>query len=183
VENIDYPALYREAGAASVSSQRSFLFAIKAHAALSILAALLAVYAPVNRVSAILAAFFFLVLMGVSLWVLFGELEGSWYKARAVAESVKTMTWRFIMRVEPFQDDDSAESLFRDRLRQSLEDSKEIQSAFSGEHSAGTQITDAMRDLRRGPLETRKRVYLSGRIEDQQNWYKAKAARNNNMDK
>src|SRR5690606_15189811 len=26
-----------------------------------------------------------------------------WYNARAVAESVKTLTWRYMMRAEPFQ--------------------------------------------------------------------------------
>ena len=43
-----------------------------------------------------------------------------------------------------------------------------------------SQITPFMLDMRARPLEERRAAYLSGRVQDQKNWYRAKSTFNGN---
>jgi hypothetical protein len=97
-----------------------------------------------------------------------------WYQGRALAESVKTLTWRYAACGAPFPADldiRTADSLFLrriDELRRDLPDVRLVP-------TRGDEISETMRALRRGLLDERRHAYLVGRIKDQQDWYAAKA--------
>jgi SMODS and SLOG-associating 2TM effector domain 3/SMODS and SLOG-associating 2TM effector domain 1 len=98
--------------------------------------------------------------------------EKNWYQARAAAESLKTMSWKLMMRAAPFEGDD-AERLFLARLTGLLRDLSDRPIAPS--RSDAPQVTDLMRRVRAAPLETRMAVYRRDRIEDQAAWYTGRA--------
>lgn len=50
-----------------------------------------------------------------------------WYVGRAVAESIKAITRRYVCRAEPFQGDDAgARNDFRQKLKQVVEQNREV---------------------------------------------------------
>ena len=93
--------------------------------------------------------------------------EHDWYNGRAAAESVKTLVWRYAMKVAPFHDDRTAP----DRLDQRV---KEV-TASAGLAAAGPVVTPELEELRRSGLGDRSARYLSERIDDQCRWYTAKS--------
>jgi hypothetical protein len=98
--------------------------------------------------------------------------EQRWYQGRAGAESVKTLTWRYAVGGEPFGfDSKDPDKLFADRLRAVVDRLQHIQLT----PDAGVQISDKMREMRAESLDTRKSLYRTGRIEDQQDWYARRA--------
>ncbi|MEV7779730.1 DUF4231 domain-containing protein [Kitasatospora sp. NPDC088351] len=102
--------------------------------------------------------------------------QGLWYEGRAAAESVKTLAWKYAVRADAYQPPPrslpDAEGLYSFQLGRVLH-------AFRGSRAVGagtgTEITDAMRDLRGRPLAVRREVYLRERIQVQHDWYRAKA--------
>src|SRR5487761_2383491 len=102
--------------------------------------------------------------------------EQLWYEARAVAESVKSIAWRYAVGGEPFQEANSPERLdaiVTDRfggIRADLSRYK-VPDRVLQQH----QITLAMRTVRALPLSERKRIYRMDRVENQQGWYERKS--------
>lgn len=109
-----------------------------------------------------------------------GKPEQKWYKARAISESVKTLTWRYMMRADPFDDpnDQVSSSTFRNRLKAILDDSKFIGDDLAVRLSGKDQITEEMRTVRATGLADRIAYYKAKRVDDQRNWYAKKAADN-----
>jgi hypothetical protein len=101
-----------------------------------------------------------------------------WYAGRAAAESTKTLAWRYAVGGEPFPSNgptlESRERLLT-RLRETIARARHIGLEITVE---AEQITRAMESLRSAPLASRRAAYLSGRIEDQRDWYESKAAFN-----
>ncbi|WP_162002488.1 DUF4231 domain-containing protein [Streptomyces sp. CB01881] len=101
--------------------------------------------------------------------------QGRWYEARAAAESVKTLAWKYSMRARPF--DGAADSAETDRgyLLQ-LED---VLRAFEDPEIVppGTipEITPEMRRVRSASLVARRTLYLRTRVEGQRTWYRSRA--------
>jgi hypothetical protein len=102
-----------------------------------------------------------------------------WFDGRAVAESAKTVTWRFMMKVPPFHEDPTAEA----RLVAQLKEIREARPQL-GRHVAATQvlvglpITEFMRERRAAPLDERRAFYVGERLSDQRSWYARKATQN-----
>jgi hypothetical protein len=101
----------------------------------------------------------------------------TWQDARAAAESIKTLCWRYAAGSRLFpsdMDDAEADRLFVERLRDvlgSIRDLQTVQPSGSGHE----EITPWMRRLRTAPLAHRRSAYERDRIEDQQRWYAAKS--------
>lgn len=102
----------------------------------------------------------------------FTRPERLWYEARAVAESVKSLAWRYAVGGEPFQESLSPEELdavVADRFGGIRTDLSKYQAP---EHVAGQgQITPGMRRMRALTLTQRKRAYRADRVDEQQVWY------------
>lgn len=105
--------------------------------------------------------------------------EKLWYEARAVAESVKSIAWRYAVGGEPFDLAHSPETLaaiVSDRfhnIRTDLTKYRAPESVVQQE-----RVTPQMIAIRKLPLEQRKAIYRKGRVLNQQGWYKKKAAFN-----
>jgi SMODS and SLOG-associating 2TM effector domain 1/SMODS and SLOG-associating 2TM effector domain 3 len=107
--------------------------------------------------------------------------EDIWYRARAVAESVKTSCWRFMMRTDPYlgaADVREVKSRFRDRLKSILKEHKDLSPHLGGPVSAEEQITERMCEIRRMQWNERAEFYRKYRIDEQRSWYAKKSAWN-----
>lgn len=101
--------------------------------------------------------------------------ERYWYAGRAVAESVKTITWRYISRAEPFQNEDNiAKNNFKQSLKMILEQNRDVCSKLT-DYADEEHFTEAMNKYRRLPLEERKKNYSENRVKNQRIWYAKKA--------
>lgn len=179
----DFPALFVTADTASAVQQKRYLALIRSEYGLLLLAALLTL---VDSKSPAFLAFYasvFISSLAILAWRAHSRPEQGWYKSRALAESVKTLSWRYSMRAEPFDDvrQEDANKDFRDSLAALLRSNRHIAYHLAGLDAGGAQITAAMSKMRNSALLDRKTHYLLHRVGDQQKWYSSKAASNKKM--
>lgn len=97
-----------------------------------------------------------------------------WYDGRALAESAKTLAWRYAVGADPFPvalDATEASDLLRERFAK-------IGKGVSGRITITTPdplVTSGMQALRGAAFTERREAYVKGRTEDQQRWYAKKA--------
>jgi ABC-type multidrug transport system fused ATPase/permease subunit len=124
----------------------------------------------------------FLALSLVLMWILRVQgYEKIWFDCRAVAESVKTATWRYMMQAPPYDLDDESANLdikFIKELMEIREARPGIDSHLAGFSSGATEISEYMRKTRVLPLNDRRKIYLQERLQDQKKWYDDKTGAN-----
>jgi hypothetical protein len=175
----DFPALYRSADDLSFRSQRQFLGVLGTQLVLLVLAAALSVINVPHWGFAVAQTLVLLGSLSCAIFLFAKRPDRTWYAARAVAESIKTLTWRFVSRAEPFEaDDDVAMRLELGRKLKAVVDQNQEVAKLLTQHLAGAQITPAMASMRSATLEVRKATYAQARIADQLAWYAKKAASN-----
>ncbi len=177
----DFPALYRSADDLSLGSQRHFFRALRIHLVTLVIAATLSITSIPHWSVAAAQLLALLCALGCSIYLFSMRPDRFWYAGRAVAESIKTITWRYVCRAEPFQGDDAiARNDFSQTLRQIVEQNREVCQSLT-EHLDGQQFTPVMEQMRAWPLEERRANYADCRIKDQLTWYAKKAAFNRRM--
>ncbi|MER9494096.1 DUF4231 domain-containing protein [Mesorhizobium sp. M0320] len=172
--------MYNSADGASNERQATFLHLIRAEYILLFVASVLSLDLWPSQTYFAIYAGVFLCSMGVLIFRSVTKPEQVWYQARALAESVKTLTWRFAMRAQPFDDAKVADARadFRKLMADILDSNRHIGNALSGTDSASPQTTDEMMAVRDSSLKDRKDLYLQKRIGDQRKWYERKARAN-----
>jgi len=174
----EYPALHQSASDLSKQSQNAFFYAFLSHMALLTLASAISVINSAEPALAIFQAMVLLGALGCAVYLYLVRPDRHWYSARAVAESVKTITWRYVSRAEPFNGSDANDKHnFGVKLRSILEQNKDI-AGFLTTHLADGQVSDEMERLRSTSLDDRQTYYREKRIIDQQSWYAVKSATN-----
>ena len=184
ITNLIYPNLYHSADTASLKAQSTHLLFNKLYLGSLVLAAGLGSFTAVGSQTVnryLYTGLAVVLVLGLLiLWAMRARQDDKiWFDGRAVAESVKTAAWRFMMRVQPFNEDSNAESLFLAELRE-IRDArpnlaKHLAAAMG---AAGSAITDFMKQKRSGSLEERQTFYLSDRMREQRAWYAGKAKSN-----
>jgi hypothetical protein len=168
----DYPALFRAADTTAVRQQRRFLRATALSLALLVIAALAGaadITAGELRLTSIVAAVAFGFAILVRTYLMSSRADRKWYQARAAAETVKSLAWRYAVGGEPFpMSDAEADRKYVGRLQEALDELREVPLTVTG---PAHQISERMRILRAAGLEHRRGVYAQGRVEDQWRWY------------
>lgn len=176
----DLPGLFQAADLASGTGQRQFLGSTGTRLWLAIIAAVTgAVSVPLHNrevnAAALVTVLAFAAALAIDVFDLRARPAVGWYEGRALAESVKTLSWRYAVGGAPFPidgSDDDTDSRFADRLSHLLRDLPTVVAA----PSSAPAISSAMRTLRAATLHERQRAYLGGRVGDQQRWYAGRAA-------
>lgn len=182
--NDNYPSLYRCADAASLKAQGTYLLFHKIYLGSLVLgsatSAFTAIGSPPVNTCLYTGLAVVLVVGLLILWAMRARQDDKiWFDGRAVAESVKTATWRFMMRAQPFHQDSSAEALFLADLKEIREARPHLGKYFAAAMNAdGSALTDFMKERRSSSLEERRGFYASARIRDQKTWYAKKAKLN-----
>jgi SMODS and SLOG-associating 2TM effector domain 3/SMODS and SLOG-associating 2TM effector domain 1 len=178
MQETDYPALYRSADQLSLKSQQHFFLALKIQLVLLVLAAALSIANVSHWLVAVLQLVALLGVLACSIYLFGRRPDLHWYTGRAVAESIKTITWRYLCRAEPFQgEDNQAQDCFREKLRAIVDQNTDVAQALTP-RLGELQITEEMNRIRDLSLPERKQAYAAGRIEDQLAWYVRKAESN-----
>lgn len=169
MRNENYPALFQSTDRLANESQSKYLNYVKLYIFLLIL---------LSGVSSFNFSFKYkdsviVVLLGLiiysALMLMLKNHHNTWYNARAVAESVKTISWRYMMKAAPYTKEKSKENRqqFTKEIRRILRQNKEISSQMTGEHANKDNITDKMEDIRKLPVDKRLNFYLEERIKNQ----------------
>lgn len=172
-----YPALFDAADEASNNSQSVYLRTINIEYFTLFLAAVFSMGTFEHVIFYYIYAFLFVAASGLLIFRFWRRPEQTWYRCRALAESVKTTTWRYAMRAHPFDDSNEANDRadFVGRLSQILAYNSFMGADLAGLNTDGEQITPEMRQLRSLDLDARKSAYLEQRIGEQRSWYARKA--------
>jgi hypothetical protein len=181
VQEQDFPALYRSADELSLKSQKHFFRALRLHLLMLVFAAILSIVSIAHWSVAVAQLLALLGALSCSIYLFSVRPDRFWYASRAVAESIKTVTWRYTCRAEPFQGDDtSARSDFHKTLKQIVEQNREVCQSLT-EYLDGQQFTPVMEQMRARSLEERRETYAEFRVKNQLTWYAKKAAFNRRM--
>lgn len=179
----DFPAFFQVADKASYNAQRRYLNLMKTNILLLILSTALSVYAfndiSAKKFLAILSAICLCASI-ITTWLIhvFGY-EKTWYEGRAVAESIKSLAWRYMTCADPYFVELPLAMVDKDFLAllwSIIHDRKDL--PLVGDEAEMRQISDKMHEIRRKSLDERKNIYLTERIEDQRKWYATKAKMN-----
>jgi hypothetical protein len=184
----DLPALYKVEDNDSIRSQKRFTVSLAVELALLVLVAAASAIASsfstrINTSSSktieILAAATLVVAFVVRAVRHNRKLEKRWYETRSIAESAKTLAWRYAVGGNPFSKDSRDESATATLLERRLQ---EVHESIAPQHTRHgrdeDEITPRMRDIRALSLAERRTAYDIGRILDQRDWYRRKAAWN-----
>ena len=139
----------------------------------------------VRTLAAIVLAICLVVSIALSAIASMKKFDRIWFSSRAIAESMKTESWRFMAKVEPYNggiSDSMAEDRFLKRLDKILRRQPSISPELVSHLREGAQITEYMRDVRKKALQDRRAYYVQNRIHDQKIWYAAKAKWNHTQE-
>lgn len=113
----------------------------------------------------------------ITILLAFFKPERNWYLGRAVAESIKTLSWRYMMAGNPFhQNNPDVEFIKRvgEITKQALK------RGFNPKNRCFHKdaITSEMKRIRNLSVLERKELYARERIDNQITWYSVQSAKN-----
>lgn len=173
----DLPHLYSCANLASINAQSKFLISLGAYITTLIIASIVGCYFSSNPWGAIASAILFLVSLSLVIWNRISKQESLWYNGRAVAESIKTRSWRWMMQADPYQNSGNIEiesRRFINDQRAILDQNRAMAKLYTIKDCAGTAIPETMKNVRARSTADRVAYYLKNRINDQSHWYAKK---------
>jgi hypothetical protein len=175
MDDRDLPALYRSADKLSLKAQHHFFQALSVHLLLLLAAAIMSIINSTKAEAAIVQTLALLGALFCSIYLAVRRPDRLWYSTRALAESIKTMSWRYVSRAEPFDaSDDIARAEFRNKLRSAVEQNRDVVKALT-EYLTEEQISKKLNQLRTRSLQERLEAYRQGRVNNQLTWYAGKA--------
>lgn len=179
--NEDLPGLYQSADGASLRAQSWYFGALGVYLVLLVCAALVSFLWPTNTQGALASAVLFLVTLGILIGLKVKKPDDIWYNGRAVAESVKTRSWRWMMQAEPYQDIGNPEitsKLFISDLKSILSQNRSLSHELTSSAGVLDPISQKMKAVRGLSLEERLNFYQEQRVRNQADWYSKKSILN-----
>lgn len=181
VNDEDLPGLYQAANKASLKSQSIYFGGLGIYLVLLVCAALVSFAWPTNIQGALASATLFLLTLGILVGLKVKKPDDIWYNGRAVAESVKTRSWRWMMHAEPYHDIESHEitsKQFIGDLKAILSQNRSLSHELTSEVGILDPISKKMNAVRQLSLSERLEVYQEQRIKNQADWYSKKSVFN-----
>lgn len=177
-----FPGLCQASDKASLTAQSTYKNIIAFDLLTMIIASALAIY---NYQSTdpklfvyIISGFFLLTALVLTIIVKTKKYEDVWYQGRALAESCKTLTWRFMTCSESFEiekDIEEVKNAFVKRLKELGSEFRDLNSTLNAKTLTLPNISNEMLNVRNLSMEQRKQYFIQFRIEDQKKWYATKA--------
>lgn len=179
IEEKDFPGLYQSADQSSVEEQKKYFIGIATYLILLITAAILSYFDNMlnEPLLKIFSAVLFLATLSIMIWLRVSKPDDIWYNGRAVAESVKTRTWRWMMKADPYQTDDEnlVRKHFINDLKTILAQNESLIGKLGSQVSIEEPISNTMIQIRDLSREERFNFYRTNRITNQAIWYTKKA--------
>ncbi len=179
--NSNMPSFYTSAEEISGTGQKEYLRLMRTDIGVMLIGALFASFSGLNSNT----NFFLLVMcaicigigMLITIYLSRSSYRKDWHIGRAVAEAIKSLSWRYMMNADPFQgeaNDNGMRNKLIDELDKVLEDN-DFKAVIQ---APGDQITSSMQELREQDRPVRQTAYLEARIIDQQKYYYGKSKMN-----
>jgi hypothetical protein len=185
INNEDFPALFCVADSASVKAQKKYLKLFILDVSLLVLGAVFSSislsFDPYKLILLFLGGVSFIGSLIVTILIKSFQYEKTWYAGRAVAESVKTIAWRYMICAEPFVssiESKKIDEMFISNLNGIISEKKHLLGEITEETNSQPQISQIMRDIRNKSIDERKIFYVNQRVLDQRKWYSKKASVN-----
>lgn len=121
----------------------------------------------------------------ITIYLNYQAPERKWYLGRAIAESMKTLTWRYMMHADPFFEGNSKNDLkiFTERIQAINKQANQSKFIPKPNKSHKDIITEKMEEIRILSFEERKEFYSKYRINEQIKWYGDKSELNGKIAK
>lgn len=181
MDEIEYPNIFKKADVKSGSYQKYFININIVVLACLIIAAIISSLQLDEKWPDVVASIFLFLSLFLTVILLIIKPERKWYDGRAIAESVKSLTWKFITATKPFSykyDLQRSEEKFIKNLKQIIGQKKEFFKIIGEEPSEGEQIPQSMIELRKKSLQDKIKFYVTKRLEEQRKWYYNKSKKN-----
>ena len=178
LDSDNLPGLYQSANQASLSSQFVYFWGLRLYLAFLVIAALVSFMWPRSWQGAIASAGLFLVTLGILIALRVKRPDDLWYNGRAVAESVKTRSWRWVMKAEPYEDTTNIEIVSRQfisDMKTILSQNRSLSHVLNTSAGINEPISTVMKGIRSLSVEERLEIYKKQRIDDQAAWYSLKS--------
>lgn len=172
------PGIYQSSDQASLDAQAMYFNSLRVYLTLLVSAALVAFVWPKEALGAIASAALFLITLGILVYLRVKRPDDLWYNGRAVAESVKTRSWRWCMRAEPYQDCENVEIVskqFVSDLKSILNQNRSLSEILQSTFGIKDAISTEMKDIRALGVNDRLEIYKNQRINNQSEWYAKKS--------
>jgi hypothetical protein len=171
----DLPKMYRDASDSSGRSQKRFLRWNLINFGVLVLAAAVSAFKDRIFQAPLISAILLAAGAVMTFWLRKSRLERHWYRSRAVAESVKTLSWRFMICASPFEHSLTEEEATR-RLERVLHEIAGQESEIPAPELH--EVTVKMKAVRKWSALQREELYLQERVKDQYEWYRREAEKN-----
>lgn len=178
INDKELPGLYQAADRASLDGQKIYFLGLASYLLLLILAAVVSFSSSTSTTAAIISAILFLITLGILIALRVMRPDDIWYNGRAVAESVKTRSWRWMMRSEPYDEFENITMIskqFINDLKIILNQNRSLASKLPTDAYMESPITDTMAAVRAKPVNERIDIYKNDRVQNQADWYARKA--------
>jgi hypothetical protein len=183
--NDDYPALYRAADAASRRACMAHTRLVGAELLLLVGAAVIGAGQSLlpGAASGWQRAVPAVLLVAALIAKLANRLQRfdeHWFDGRAVAETVKSATWRYVMGVRPYDGHGThPDIVLGEALRETIAARPALAAHLhrlrSGDHQV---VTERMQQIRHASPQERRGFYLTARVDEQEAWYAGKSQAN-----
>lgn len=183
---LEFPSLYSSADALSRKGQRWQKGFFASSFCLNLIAAVLA---SLSRQTQLTLGFVWMCMVAsvmLSMFLYLFRPEVEWFSGRALAESVKTLAWRYSTCAEPYDyglPEREAEMALHTALLTMLREAQDIGSGLATPSGSKPQISQSMKKLRMSSLPDRREAYSIHRLQDQQSWYSSQARKNRRLDR
>ncbi len=180
----DFTPLLKKSEDISSSNQKSYLLYVFFDLLLAVIISIITSISLTDPEFKKYIAIVTLLLFVISLFITFSinsmSFDKNWFSGRALAESIKTTSWRYSMGAEPFQKnltDDKVDDAFCEQIKEIIKDAKTMNSSVTLAANE-TLITQKMKDVRAMLFSERLKIYTQERINDQKTWYSNKTTLN-----
>ncbi|HCM1973825.1 TPA: DUF4231 domain-containing protein [Salmonella enterica subsp. salamae serovar 52:z:z39] len=175
---MDYPGLYDFSDEKSSKYQVCFFRLLLVEYLLLLLVSVVGLLKK-DHIIEVTYAVIFCMLLIIMLYRNHIKHEQKWYKYRALAESIKTISWRYCMKTPPFNSEEK-ESVdkFIATVGELVNDNNYISDEIDEKYAKKDKITIDMHMLRTLSYDERKQYYYDNRIVEQREWYLRKATYN-----
>jgi len=181
---MNYPIEYKLADEKSNEQQKDYITSVKSMIILQLIATFFSQYW--GEVDDYYYALCFMNVGSIIFlcFYVFGKNYNRWISSRAVAEAVKSLSWKFAMKVSPFNGLDSDdEKLLKEKINEVLQEKNGYKECIKDALEPNDKyIPQEMMECRKKNFSDRFLEYNKNRVADQKEWYKNSAEENKKKD-
>lgn len=185
MKKTEFPGIQQAADKASDKAQYLYINLVTSNLIIGVVATLTTIFnfekEQPKLYIYIISLSFLVIGLGLTVSIKYFKFEDLWYQGRALAESIKTLTWRYVTCSENYEPDlpqHEVEKYFIDSLQLLQSKFPELIKFMDSNLLKKITITPEMNSIRDLSWQERLKRYIECRIDDQVGWYSSRAEYN-----